>query len=44
MDNKSKETLDSDLTCPVCGGTLIKEDGWLICVTPGTCTYSKELE
>lgn len=33
-----------DGVCPFCGGTVVVEDGWLICVTPGSCVYSEEIE
>lgn len=29
--------------CPYCGGVVIIEDGHLVCVAPGTCTYSAEI-
>lgn len=28
--------------CPLCGGDVMLEDGYWVCVTPGTCTWSVE--
>lgn len=30
--------------CPQCGGELVEEDGYLICVAKGTCTWTTEIE
>lgn len=33
-----------DGNCPYCGGSVVVEDGYLTCVSPGSCTYSQEIE
>jgi uncharacterized Zn finger protein (UPF0148 family) len=32
------------MQCPLCGGDVFEEDGTLICVAPGICTWTKEAD
>ena len=32
------------MICPICEGCVVEEDGYLICVAPGTCAWSEEIQ
>ena len=34
----------NETKCPLCGGSVIVEEGWIICVEPGFCVYSEEIK